>query len=162
MHWLYLLIHLWIFTCRRYSKTTIKIAVATSTAMSWGRLSMLLVNIHMWPRVLRSVSSGWELHVIRHNASVYFIWCSRGVDSVEWTTWYNEPVLRDYSHERPLVLKDQIFLAGSTFQCNWTCHQRPPVLRYHICMANGVVFQKYFPPVWLHSKQLLFEWTFLF
>ncbi len=31
--------------------------------------------------------------------------------------------------------------AGSTVQCNWTCHQRPPVLRDHIFMANLVVLQ---------------------
>ncbi len=30
-----------------------------------------------------------------------------------------EPVLGDHCHERPPVLKDQIFLAeGPTFQCN--------------------------------------------
>ncbi len=56
-------------------------------------------------------------------------------------------VLRDHCHERPLVLKGQIFLAeGPTFQCtgNWTWHQSPPALRDHICMANGVVFQDRF------------------
>ncbi len=46
---------------------------------------------------------------------------------------YSEPVLRDHFHERPQ--------AGLTFQCNWTRHQRPPVLRDHIFMANGVGFQ---------------------
>ncbi len=56
-----------------------------------------------------------------------------------------KPFLRDHCHERPPVLKDQIFLAeGPTFQCNWTCHERPPALKNHICMANGVVFQDRF------------------
>ncbi len=32
----------------------------------------------------------------------------------------------------------------SAFQCNSTCHQRPPVLRDHIFVANGVVFQERF------------------
>ncbi len=45
-------------------------------------------------------------------------------------------VLRDHCHDRPLVLKDQILLAGPTFQCIGTCHQRPPALRDYICMAN--------------------------
>ncbi len=35
-----------------------------------------------------------------------------------------QSVLRDHCHERPPVLKDLIFLAeGPTFQCNWTCHK---------------------------------------
>ncbi len=33
-----------------------------------------------------------------------------------------KPVLRDNCHERPPVLKDDILLAeGPIFQCNWTC-----------------------------------------
>ena len=28
------------------------------------------------------------------------------------------------------------------FQYNWTCYQKPPVLRDHIFVANGVVFQR--------------------
>ncbi len=56
-----------------------------------------------------------------------------------------EPILRGHCHERPPVFKDQIFLAeGATFQCNWTSYQRPPVLRDHIFMYNGVVFQDSF------------------
>ena len=31
--------------------------------------------------------------------------------------------------------------ADPAFQCKLTCHQRPPFLRDHIFMANGVVFQ---------------------
>ena len=39
-------------------------------------------------------------------------------------------------------LQDHILLAESfTSQCNWTGHQRPPVLRDHIFMANMAVFQ---------------------
>ncbi len=45
--------------------------------------------------------------------------------------------LRDHCHERPLVLMDHYFLAESpTFQCKWTCHQRPPV-RGHAFLPNG-------------------------
>ena len=34
-------------------------------------------------------------------------------------------ILKDHYHERPPVLKDQIFMVEiPTFQCNWTCHQR--------------------------------------
>ncbi len=42
--------------------------------------------------------------------------------------------------ERPPVLGDQVFLAEvPTFQCtgNWTCHQRPPVLRPHFYAQLG-------------------------
>ncbi len=82
--------------------------------------------------------------------------CSVGVRSMGQTNSFNTrlikcvhntlnrtAILTEHCHERPPVLKDQIFLAeGPTFQCNWTsCHQRPPVLRDHVCMANGVVFQ---------------------
>ncbi len=50
-----------------------------------------------------------------------------------------KPVLRDHCHNRPPVLKDHIFLAeGLAFQCNWTCQQRPPALRDHIFMASRV------------------------
>ncbi len=56
-----------------------------------------------------------------------------------------KPILKDHCHERPPVLKDQIFLAQRTaFHCSWTCHQRPPILRDHILMAHGVVFQDRF------------------
>ena len=56
-----------------------------------------------------------------------------------------KPILKDHCHERPPIMKDQIFLAeGQTFPCDWTCLQRPPILRDHICMANGVVFQDRF------------------
>ncbi len=42
-------------------------------------------------------------------------------------------VLRDHSHERPLVLKDHIFPSeGHTFQSNWTCHHRPPLETPHL------------------------------
>ncbi len=41
-----------------------------------------------------------------------------------------------------LVLKDHIFLAEDpAFQCNWTCHQRPLVLRDQILMASCLLFQ---------------------
>ncbi len=45
-------------------------------------------------------------------------------------------VLRDHCHERPPVLKDQIFLVDCpTFQ--WQCHKRSPVL-----WPMGVVLQE--------------------
>ncbi len=50
-----------------------------------------------------------------------------------------------HSHERPRHCLERPGIpgrrSGPTFQCNWTCHEWPPVLRNHICMANGVVFQ---------------------
>ncbi len=49
-----------------------------------------------------------------------------------------KPILRDHCHERPPVLKDHIFLAeGPTFQYNWICHQRPPVLQDQWCGQWG-------------------------
>ncbi len=45
----------------------------------------------------------------------------------------------DHCHQRPPVLKDQVFLAeGPKFQCNWTCHQRPHLY------VQWVVFQDRF------------------
>ncbi len=56
-----------------------------------------------------------------------------------------KPLLRDHCNERPPVLRDHTFLAeGLTFQHNRTCHQRPPVLTDHIFVANGVVFHDRF------------------
>ena len=49
---------------------------------------------------------------------------------------------RRHMSER-VVLKDT-FLGGYTFQYNWTCHQRPPVLRDHRSVSEGVVFQDRF------------------
>ncbi len=65
----------------------------------------------------------------------YILWlCCQQAGAVK-------PVLRDHCHERPPVLKDQVFLAeGAKFQCNWTSYQRPPVLWDHSFMANDVVF----------------------
>ncbi len=37
-----------------------------------------------------------------------------------------KPVLRDHCHERPPVLAHSCLAEGHTFQCKWTCHQRPP------------------------------------
>ncbi len=42
------------------------------------------------------------------------------------------------------------FLAGPTFQCNWTSHRRPPVFRDHTFTPNEVVFQDRFYCILLH------------
>ncbi len=53
-----------------------------------------------------------------------------------------EPVFRDHCHERPPGLKYHTFLAeGPTFQYNWTCHQRPPVLSGPILWPMGWSFK---------------------
>ncbi len=60
---------------------------------------------------------------------------------VQWNVSWETTVMR----LPVLILKDQIFLAEvPTFQYNYTCPQRTSVLRDHICMANGVVFQDRF------------------
>ncbi len=64
-----------------------------------------------------------------------------------------KPVLRDYWHERPPVLKDPICLAEEpTFQYNWTCHRGQPVFRHHTSVANGVVFQDMYSTVLISTS----------
>ncbi len=57
-----------------------------------------------------------------------------------------ESLRRDTCCERLPVFKDHTSdsLRGSTFQCTWTCHQRPPLLKDHIFMVNSVVFHDRF------------------
>ena len=57
-----------------------------------------------------------------------------------------QPLLTPPSHERPLrPWEDHIFLAeGSTFQRNWTCQERPSVLRRHILWLTGWSFKNRF------------------
>ncbi len=53
-----------------------------------------------------------------------------------------KPVSRDHCHESPPVMKDHIFLASEpTFQRNWTCCQRPSVLRDNILWLMGRSFK---------------------
>ncbi len=67
--------------------------------------------------------------------------CARTCSYVKKT--YSETCLkRPLPWETTCLLKDHIFVAeSSTFQYNWTCHQRSPVLRDHISMSEGLVFQ---------------------
>ncbi len=66
----------------------------------------------------------------------------------EWGTV--KPVLRDH-----LSWQTTHFIRRTyTFQYNWTCPQRPPVLTDHIFVASGVVFQDRFhrttkPYIWI-------------
>ncbi len=71
------------------------------------------------------------------------------------------PALRDYCHVRPPVLNDHTLLAGPTFQCNWTCHQRLALLRNHMFMACGAVFQDRFHCT-RYIKNELFKGPFAF
>ena len=62
------------------------------------------------------------------------------------TVW---PVLRDHWHERSPVLKDHIFLAeGSIFQCHWTSRAEPVTRTHlpwdHIFKPPLAVFQERF------------------
>ncbi len=104
---------------------------------SFGRLLCLYISsvTRSFPWVVL-----WLIHV---GAMVGVPWSQLGLlkDTIERTqisaACTVKAVLKDRCHERPPVLKDQIFLAEShTFQCKWTCHQRPPVLRDHIFVAN--------------------------
>ncbi len=56
------------------------------------------------------------------------------MDDIQWNLFWETTGL-----EGPPVLAE-----SPTFKCIWTCHQRPPVLRDHIFMANRVVFQDRF------------------
>ena len=70
---------------------------------------------------------------------------ARLMTQITMFTINSETCLDRPRHERPPLLKEPIFLAeGHIFQCNWTCRQRPPVFRDQICMAHGVVFQERF------------------
>ncbi len=79
-----------------------------------------------------------------------------------WSLKYPLKIYSETCLQRPLrlsVLKHHIFpVEGPAFQCNWTCHQGPPVLRDHICMAKEVVFQDRFYPstVYIHCVPM---WT---
>ncbi len=57
-------------------------------------------------------------------------------------------MLSDHCHERPPVLKDQIYSWQKVLHFNvpgnWTCRQRPPVLKDNIWVSNRVVFQDRF------------------
>ncbi len=55
---------------------------------------------------------------------------------IQWTNWQTTD-MRDHLSWRTIFLAE-----GPTFQCNWTCHQRPPALRDHIFMANDMLFIK--------------------
>ena len=57
-----------------------------------------------------------------------------------------KPVLRDHCFETPPLWKTTIFWHKNLlFKTNKrTCHQRPPVLRDHIYLLRGVVFQDRF------------------
>ena len=58
--------------------------------------------------------------------------------------------------ERPLpwettcLERTDIQAESPTFQCDWTGRQRRPVLRDHICMANGVVFYDRFYCIYMY------------
>ncbi len=66
-----------------------------------------------------------------------------------------EPVLRD--HEKLFCLEIWYFSAeGPIFQCNWTCHQRPPVLKDYIFHGQRVVFQDGFYCIDISEMSTLF------
>ncbi len=81
-------------------------------------------------RTLLQASTDMHLllqHAINH---LKFSTCSKCQYYMHHNPSTVKPVLRDPCWERLSVLKHHIFLAeGPTFQYNWTCHQRPPVLR---------------------------------
>ncbi len=59
--------------------------------------------------------------------------------------YYSETCLkRPLPWETTCIKRPQFLAEVPTFQHNWTCHQRPPVLTDHIFVANGVVFQDRF------------------
>ncbi len=61
--------------------------------------------------------------------------------AIQWNLSSETTAMRDHLSWRTRHI---LLAEGPTIQCNWTCHhmhQRPHVLRDHICMANGPVFQ---------------------
>ncbi len=69
---------------------------------------------------------------------------------IQWNLSWETTALRD-----KLSWATTILAKGPTFQYNWTCYQRPPVLskvRDHILVANGMVFQDRFHCTdWYHT-----------
>ena len=62
-----------------------------------------------------------------------------------YPTTYSETYLQRPLPWETTAMTDHLSLVdGPTFQYNWTCHQKPPVLRDHIFMVNGLVFQDRF------------------
>ncbi len=59
---------------------------------------------------------------------------------VQWNLSWETTAIRDHLSWRTTSFAQKVL----HFQHKWTCHQRPPVLRHHIFMANGVVFQDRF------------------
>ncbi len=55
-----------------------------------------------------------------------------------------KPVLTDQCHAAHPSWKTTVIAKGLIFQCNWTCHKRPPVLGDCILITNGLVFQDWF------------------
>ncbi len=100
--------------------------------------------IEIAPKVLGHIREGgmcWEfpLKVDKRGTTVQPERCTN--------MHYIELIYSETYVERPLLWETTCLegpLVNPTFQCKWTSHQRPPVLRDHIFMASGVVFQNRF------------------
>ncbi len=117
--------------------------IAMRGHLSWGTTYYLQKVLYFTG--VESVSNEWPLILRDHTFYGQlgdFPRDSAVVIQYNFTCLGNWNRLRDHCLERPPVLKDHTFLAeGLTFQCNWTCHQRPHVLTDHIFVANGWSFK---------------------
>ncbi len=70
---------------------------------------------------------------------------------MQWNPFCKTTVMKDHlsNIQKPYIPGRRSY---SSMNCTCTCHQRPPVLRDHILMAKGVVFQHQFYSIYLHYQ----------
>ncbi len=94
------------------------------------------IKFKFWLATNLSNLFGEEFDLNKKGCSIF-----ENSDPVQWNL-----SLGDHWHdwETTCLYRPHILASEPTFQYNWTCHQRPPLLTNHIFVANGVVFQNRF------------------
>ncbi len=134
-----------------------------SLQKSYNKLQVNIFNISFYKKITAWQRQGLCTTKIKCN-SFSFTYVQHVTTILQWNLSWEAIAMR-----LP-VLTDHTFLAGRpTFQCNWTCQQRP-MLTSHISVVNGVVFQGRFyflcndiwisvpPTAVLHHAIFLCEW----
>ena len=95
-----------------------------------------VVHIKHWPRAKHHVNSKTcRLQQTNENFDLETL-----SSHIQWNLSWETTAMRDH-----LFWKTRCsWPKDTTFYRNWTCHERPPVLRDHIFMGNRVVFQDKF------------------
>ena len=76
--------------------------------------------------------------------------------AVQWNLSWETTAMRDHLSWKTT----HFWQKGQHFKYNWICHQRPPVLRNHISVAKGVVFQDKFYCIYIQCdcRWSLVDW----